>query len=95
MTRPIDGGLLQAAALTAWDVAVIRTLGRQGGESLYNPATYPPQRQALILRLIDRKLIEKIVHDGRDFVRLTDFGRNALAQIEISDRNAKERIIHA
>lgn len=94
MTRPIDGGLLRTAALSAWDVAVLRKLG-ETGESLYNPSTYPPQRQALILRLIDRNLLEKITRDGRDFVRLTSYGANALDQIKASDRNAKERVIRA
>jgi hypothetical protein len=95
VTLPIDGGLLRTAALSGWDVAVIRKLGQQGGESLYNPKTYTPQRQALILRLLDRKLVEKIERDGREFIRLTDFGRNALTQIELADRNAKERVVRA
>lgn len=93
--RPIDGGLLRTAALSAWDVAALRKLGETGGESLYNPSTYPPQRQALILRLIDRNLVEKITRDGRDFVRLTSFGANALDQIKVTDRNAKERVIRS
>lgn len=93
MTRPIDGGLLRTAALSAWDVAVIRKLGQQGGESQYNPAAYPAERRALILRLIDRNLVAKVTRDGRDYIRLTDFGRNALTQIEQADRNARERQI--
>lgn len=92
---PIDGELLRTAALSGWDGAVIRKLGQQGGESLYNPKTYTPQRQALILRLLDRKLVEKIERDGREYIRLTDFGRNALTQIELADRNAKERVVRA
>jgi hypothetical protein len=95
VARPVDGELLRVASLSTWDVEMIRRLTKSGGESLYNPATYPPQRRALIERLLDRRLIEKIERDGRAFVRLTDFGRHAATEIELADRNAAARVIRA
>ena len=79
-----DAGLLASASLTRPDVKTLLLLARHGGDLAWSRTASPQASRDLVDSLVRRRLIvivdENII--GRSRLRLTDFGRNAVAQIE-------------
>lgn len=86
----LDLGLLRQVALTGFDLNVIRTLVKTGGEAPNYPAGMKPEVRALLQITIDKGLITATGDDGlpasvtttnkRVTLRFTDLGRRAAAQ---------------
>jgi len=86
-----DPGILIGLRVTGFDRSVLCLLAQHGGEIAFNWSMLQRSEAVVQLRaLIDEKrLVSEIHRDDRMFLRMTDQGRSALAQIDEQERKAR------
>lgn len=86
-----DHGILVGLRVSQFDRSVLRLLAQHDGEvvhdwSMMKQPTAIAQLRALVE---EKRLVSEIHREGRLFLRLTDQGRSALAQIDEQERRAR------
>lgn len=96
MSGVVDLGLVRHVELTSFDVNTIKVMLRTGGECEWIPTQAKPETRALIERMIDRKIVERIEESpGRFRLRLTEgIGRACATQILAMDKQAAQAPVH-
>jgi hypothetical protein len=86
-----DPGILVGLRVTAFDRSVLRLLAQHGGEIAFSWSMLQRPEATVQLRALvdDKRLVSEIHRDDRLFLRMTDQGRSALAQIDEQERRAR------
>jgi DNA-binding MarR family transcriptional regulator len=92
VSNNIDRGVLRHVGLTAWDINTINVLVKSGGEVRWHGDTVKPQTKQMLDICVKKNLVELVRREfGHAFLRLTDLGRVAAAQLEAM--NAAPKVI--
>ncbi len=101
----LDLDLLRRVNLTAFDLNVIRTLVKTGGETGLFPGSMKPESRAFLAITVDKGLVTATGADGKPVdvttttdrieLRFTTLGRKAAEQDEVAMRGAKDPTVRA
>ena len=86
-----DPGILVGLRVTGFDRSVLRLLAQHGGEIAFDWSILQrPEAVAQLRALVqDKRLVSEVHRDDRLFLRMTDQGRSALAQVDEQERRAR------